>query len=97
MPPPTGKIKYAFSATIWQHAAPGGWHFISLPEELGAEIRENLRWQEEGWGRLKATAQIGNSNWTTAIWFDTKLKTYILPLKAEVRKKELLEKAGRWR
>jgi hypothetical protein len=29
----------------------------SLPEELGAEIRENLRWQEEGWGRLKATAQ----------------------------------------
>ena len=26
--------------------------------------------------------------WETAIWFDTKLDTYLLPLKAEIRKKE---------
>ncbi|MDD4087237.1 MAG: DUF1905 domain-containing protein, partial [Bacteroidales bacterium] len=42
---------------------------------------------EEGWGRLKATAEIGKSVWKTAIWFDTKHQTYILPLKAEIRKK----------
>lgn len=85
-----GKIKYEFSAKIWQHASPGGWHFISLPDELAKEIRENLQWQEEGWGRLKASAAIGNSKWETAIWFDTKRNTYLLPVKAAIRKKENL-------
>lgn len=86
-----GKIKYQFSSKVWLHSAPTGWHFVSLPIEIAAEIRENLKWQEEGWGRLKATAKIGNSEWETAIWFDTKHKTYLLPLKAEIRRKEKIE------
>jgi hypothetical protein len=86
-----GKIRYEFSAKAWQHSAPNGWHFVSLPAEIATEIRENLQWQEEGWGRLKATAKIGNSEWKTAIWFDTKHKTYLLPLKAEIRKNEKIE------
>jgi Domain of unknown function (DUF1905) len=82
------KIKYEFSAEVWQHRAPGGWYFVNMPAAYSAEIRENLQWQEEGWGRLKAIAKIGQTEWQTAIWFDTKLNTYLLPLKAEVRKKE---------
>jgi hypothetical protein len=39
---------------------------------------------------LKAIAKIGNSEWKTAIWFDTKMNTYLLPLKAEIRKLENL-------
>jgi hypothetical protein len=83
-----GKIKYEFSAITWQYSSPGGWCFVSLPVEIAKEIRDNLRWQEEGWGRLKATAKIGESEWQTAIWFDTKMNTYLLPVKAEIRKKE---------
>jgi hypothetical protein len=86
-----GKIKYVFTAQPWQHLSPGGWHFASLPKDMSKEIRANLKWQEEGWGRLKVVANIGNSTWETAIWFDTKLNTYLLPLKAEKRKKEKLE------
>lgn len=85
-----GKIKYEFTAKMWQHSTPSGWHFVSLPTEISNEIRENLKWQEEGWGRLKATVKIGNSQWETAIWYDTKHKTYLLPLKADIRKKENL-------
>ncbi|MDO8998041.1 MAG: DUF1905 domain-containing protein [Sediminibacterium sp.] len=48
------KIKYEFTAKMWQHSAPSGWHFVSLPAKISTEIRENLKWQEEGWGRLKA-------------------------------------------
>lgn len=87
----TGKVKYTFSAPTWQHSSPGGWYFVSLPMEMAEEIRTNLKWQEEGWGRLKAIAQIGHTKWETAIWFDTKHNTYLLPLKAEVRKKERCE------
>lgn len=85
------KIKYEFYAKMWQHSSPNGWYFVSLPTTIANEIRKNLRWQEEGWGRMKATAKIGNTQWETAIWFDTKHKTYLLPLKAEIRKKENIE------
>ena len=53
-----GKIKYEFMTMMWQHTAQGGWHFLSLPYELAKEIRDNLKSEEEGWGRLKATAKI---------------------------------------
>jgi hypothetical protein len=87
----TGKIKYEFTAEAWQHKGVGGWYFVSLPETMSAEIRGHLKWQEEGWGRLKATAQTGGSKWETAIWFDTKKEVYLLPLKAVIRKKEHIE------
>lgn len=85
-------LKYEFEAKIWQYASPnGGWYFVSLPVYVAAEIRDILKSEEEGWGRLKAKAKINNTEWDTAIWFDSKAKTYILPLKAEIRKKEKLE------
>ena len=85
------RIHYTFESILWQHASPGGWHFISLPVEMASEIRENSKWQEQGWGRLKATARIGSSEWDTAIWYDTKHQTYLLPIKAAIRVKELLK------
>lgn len=84
-------IKYGFTATPWQHASPGGWYFVSLPPEMSREIRSTLKQEEEGWGRLKATARIGTSEWKTAIWFDTKSNTYLLPLKAAIRKQEKID------
>ena len=86
-----GKIPYEFSAETWQHGATGGWHFVTLPVEISTEIRTHFKWQEEGWGRLKARAKIGSSEWDTAIWFDTKRSSYLLPLKAVIRKKEGIE------
>jgi hypothetical protein len=85
-----GKIKYNFSAEVWRHASPGGWCFVSLPESMAREIRALLKSQEEGWGRLKATAEVGETQWKTAIWFDSKRNTYLLPLKSDIRKFENL-------
>jgi hypothetical protein len=84
-------IKYTFQASPWQYRPPGGWYFVTLPFDISKEIREHLKWQEEGWGRLKAKAQIGNVEWDTAIWFDSKQNAYLLPLKAAVRNKLNIE------
>jgi len=87
-------IKYEFTAKVWNYSSTagiGGWYIACLPKEMSKEIRESLKFLEEGWGRLKMTAKIGNTQWETAIWFDTKLDTYLLPLKAEIRKKEKIE------
>lgn len=86
-------IKYEFEAVIWRHSGPAGWYFVTIPNNLSTEIRDQFKWQEEGWGRLPATAKIKEFEWKTAIWFDTKLNAYILPIKSEVRRKfNLLEK-----
>ncbi len=77
-------IRYTFSAKVWYSE----WYFVSLPKDSSKEIRIHFKGFEEGWGRLKAVAKIGNSEWKTAIWFDTKQETYLLPIKADIRKKE---------
>ena len=81
------KIKYEFSAKLWKHNTDTAWHFVTVPMKLSQEIRANLQWQEEGWGRMKAIACIKDLNWNTSIWFDTKVQNYVLPVKAEIRKK----------
>ena len=86
-----GKIKYVFLTKMWKDIAPGGWFFVSLPKAISKEIRTTLKWQEEGWGRMKAFAQINDIQWKTAIWFDSKSDLYLLPIKAEIRKKSKLE------
>ena len=84
-------LTYEFSAPVWKHSATGGWYFVSLPIESSEEIRQNMKWQEEGWGRMNTKAKIRETLWDTAIWYDTKLGTYILPIKAVIRKKEKIE------
>jgi hypothetical protein len=59
-----------------------------MPVEVSAEIRAHTGWAEEGWGRLKATVRVGQSMWGTSVWFDTQRKTYLVPIKAEIRRKE---------
>lgn len=86
----TEGMEYNFRAKVWRYPS-DGWYFISFPKEMSKEIRENFQWLEEGWGRLKARIKIGNSEWKTSIWFDTKRDTYLLPLKAEIRKNENIE------
>ena len=84
-------MDYAFSAKAYQYSSSEemcGWTFVSLPKELSMAIRANFKGLEQGWGRLKVTAKLGGSQWQTAIWFDTKQDTYLLPLKAQIRKQE---------
>ncbi|WP_212741910.1 DUF1905 domain-containing protein [Enterococcus hulanensis] len=88
------EVEYKFSAKVYHYSSSPemvGWTMVSLPKELSAAIRDNFKSLEEGWGRMKVTAKIGKSEWQTAIWFDTKQDTYLLPLKAAIRKKEKIE------
>ncbi len=79
--------KYSFKGKVWKHQGAAGWFFMTLPLRLSKTIRKTHGLSEEGWGRLKSTASIGGCEWQTAIWFDSKAKSYLLPIKASVRKK----------
>lgn len=82
-----GKIEYRFSAKLWKHDSAVGWYLVTLPKNYSEEIRDQLQWQEEGWGRMKASAEINGLKWDSVIWFDKKSKRYALPVKAEIRRK----------
>ncbi len=81
-------MEYHFEGLCWLYKDSGSWYFVSVEKNMAKEIRRYYQKKEEGWGRLKVTAQIGTTCWRTSIWFDTKHDTYLLPIKAEVRKKE---------
>jgi hypothetical protein len=85
------EMKYSFSGELWKYKGPGGWCFITIPPALSKKIPGIHSVSEEGWGRLKTLAIVGNSTWKTSIWFDTKCDSYLLPVKSLIRKKEKLE------
>ncbi len=87
----TGLGEYTFCVTPLPCDEACTWHFLALPKALSAEIRADFKHQEEGWGRMKVHAKIGNTAWSTSIFYDTKHGTYLMPLKSEVRKKEKID------
>ena len=82
--------QYKFLQSIWKSSGKGAWYFVTIPNSISEEIRANFSEQEQGWGRLKAKAKINQTQWNTSVWFDTKLSSYILPIKSDIRRKESL-------
>ncbi|WP_127716754.1 DUF1905 domain-containing protein [Halobacteriovorax sp. HLS] len=83
-------FNFSFKGKLWKDKGKGAWHFITVSKKLSREIRNVHKDSEEGWGRLKTKATIGNTTWKTSIWFDTKADAYLFPVNALTRKKEAL-------
>ncbi len=65
-----------------------GWFFASLPKAEAAEIKKGFGQKRRGWGAIPVKIALGKSTWASSIFPDSKSGTYLLPLKASVRKKE---------
>lgn len=81
---------YNFSSKVIVYPGMGGWRFLVIPKNLGKEIKEKFGKYAAGWGSLRVLASIGNTHWNTSIFPDRKAGTYLLPLKATVRKSETI-------
>lgn len=77
---------FKFKSGVWLWQGKAAWHFITLPVELSARIK-SFDIPRKGFGSMPVQATIGKTTWKTSI-FPEKKGTYILPLKADVRKKE---------
>jgi hypothetical protein len=64
----------------------GSWHFVTVPEELSGEIRAHAMVALRGFGSVKVEACIHDVTWRTSV-FPLKSGGYILPVKADVRRK----------
>lgn len=79
-------MRIAFEAPLWEYAGKGAWHFLTLPADESAVIR--LAAPRRGWGSVRVRAAIGGSAWATSIFWDSKTRAYLLPVKAEIRRAE---------
>ena len=78
-------LSYAFTATLWHYPGEAGWHFLTLPEELAAEIREDTATFRRGFGSVKITATVSGHDWSTSLFPDSRSGTYLLPVKKAIR------------
>jgi hypothetical protein len=75
------------TAPLWLWSGgQGSWHFITVPEEQSAEIRAQAFAGPRGFGSVRVEARINGVSWRTSV-FPQKSGGYILPVKAEVRRK----------
>ena len=82
---------------VWQWRAgeaPGGWFFLTVEGQAAAEVRYAALGRTGGFGSVRVIARIGDTEWRTSLFPDRKSGGYVLPLKAEVRRREGVE-AGR--
>lgn len=84
---------YPIKAKVWLYPGDTPWHFVTLPKATTKNIDFYFSHAKRGWGSLPVVVTLGKTSWKTSIFPDKKADSYLLPLKAEVRKKENI-KAG---
>ena len=67
------------------------WYLLEIPKKIGEEIYANFKDVHRGFGSLPVLATIGETTWRTSIFRSKHASTYMLFLKAAVRKKEGIE------
>ena len=73
---------------MWHWRGPSPFHFITVPAEISADIKDMSRDLTYGWGMIPVTARIGATTFTTSLF--EKDGGYILPIKNFVRAAEQL-------
>ena len=83
---------YKIKAKIWLYPGENAnWHFLTVPKKETSTIDARYKSMKKAWGSLPVQVTIGKTTWNTSIFPDTKSGTYLLPVKAIVRRKESLE------
>lgn len=77
---------YKIRAKVWRYSGAAGWHFVTLPRTHAAAIKRFYVSKAKGWGSLPVAVALGRMTWRTSIFPDRKSGSYLLPLKAEIRK-----------
>lgn len=88
------KNVFRFEAEVWEYGGEGSWHFVTLPVNIAKELRE-IADNKRAFGSIKVLVIIGKSKWLTSLFPDSKTKSFVLPIKKEVRQSEGLSTGSR--
>jgi len=92
--------KYEVRAEVWLYPGmvhstrsgqAGAWHFVNVDKKQSAELKEKYGKGKRGFGSIPISVTLGKTKWETSIFPDKRSSTYLLPLKAQVRRAEGIE------
>ena len=83
-------LRFDFKGEIWLWSAKDAWHFVILPREQADEIKFFAK-SRNGFGSLKVSVRIGDSQWKTSIFPDSTSGSFVLPIKKDIRKAENID------
>lgn len=73
-------------AEVWKWPGFAGWHFVTLPKKVSAEIKKMGK--SYGAGFVRVEVKLKTSVWTTALFPHKDSEGYLLSIKKKVREKE---------
>jgi hypothetical protein len=82
---------WTFEAELWSAEQFAAWAFLTVPAEVGEDLRL-LSGPPTGFGSVRVEVTLGTSTWRTSV-FPDKVRGFVLPVKAQVRRREGLELA----
>jgi hypothetical protein len=77
-----------FDGRIWFWKGPSPFYFVTVPVEQGRDLKAISGIVTYGWGVIPVHVRIGETEWQTSLF--PKDGSYIVPIKASVRKAEKL-------
>ena len=81
------KYKVRSEVVLWP-GEQGAWHFGHVDKKQSALIKERYRGPRRGFGGIRVAVTLGKTKWEPSVFPDSRSGTYILPLKASVRRAE---------
>jgi hypothetical protein len=83
-------FEVAGEAWLWRPSKPetASWHFLTVDGAAAADIRYAALGRTGGFGSVRVIATVGSTTWRTSLFPDKESGGFLLPLKAEVRRRE---------
>ena len=82
-------MRYEARCELWLYAGKAAWHFLTLPAELTAGLKA-MAPGASPCGSVRVRASIGKASWSTSLFPDSSSGAFLLPVKADVRRREKL-------
>jgi hypothetical protein len=83
------KDPFTFKASVFLYPdETAAWHFLGVPKAVSQKIKALQVVGRRGFGAVRVRATIGDTTWDTSIFPSKYSGSYLLPLKALVRKRE---------
>ena len=84
-------VEFRFSSEVSRWSGDSAWHFATVPRAVSEMIREETDGRRGGFGSVKVAARIGETEFSTSVFPDSKSQCFVLPVKKAVRRAEEIE------
>lgn len=80
------QLSFRSKVVVWPGST-AAWRFLYVPKKESAVLRKDYGRFSRGFSSLPVTVTVDSISWDTSIFYDSRSESYLLPLKAAVRKK----------